>query len=379
MIALGALAAGAAVGAGENGGKGAPALGAAAAVCPAAIGASDRRLTGQMLVVRLAGEPTPELLHRVRAGELGGVILFPPAAATPEEVRRAVTELNRTASAGGVPDPLVAIDQEGGAVKRLPELPPDRSPRELAALPPSAAEADGEATGAALAAIGIGIDLAPVLDVPGIPAAFIASRTLGTDAAAVAERGLAFARGLGVAGVAATAKHFPGLGMATAHTDTGPSVVEASRDDLAPGLAPFTTAIEARIPLVMTSNATYPAYDADAPASLSRAITTGLLRRELRFEGLIVTDDLGAGALTAAGYEEGEAAVAAARAGADLLLIALRDGTAAHEALLAALRRGELDRGALVASCARATALRESLGGGPVAPGGEPASGSPGP
>lgn len=378
-IALAALAAGAAIGAGEDGGEGTPAPEAALPVCPAAIGGSDRRLAGRMLVVRLEGNPSRALLRRVRRGELGGVILFPPAGSAPEDVRRAIARLRAAARAADVPRPLVAIDQEGGEVKRLVALPPDRGPQELASLPPAAARAEGAATGRALAALGIDVDLAPVLDVPEVDGAFIASRAFGAEPAAVVARGLAFARGLGTAGVAATAKHFPGLGLATVSTDEAPSTVPAGRAELRAGLRPFVAAIEARIPLVMTSNATYPAHDADAPASLSRAITTGLLRRKLGFEGAIVTDDLGAGALTAAGYDEGEAAVAAARAGADLLLIALEDGTAAHAALARALRRGELDRAALVASCARVTALREALGRGVIAPARDAGGGSAGP
>ncbi len=164
-------------------------------------------------------------------------------------------------------------------------------------------------------------------------------------------------------GVAATAKHFPGLGLATENTDLAPSAIDASRAELEAGLEPFRAAIEAGFELVMIANATYPALDPELPASQSRRVIEGLLRRRLGYRGVVITDDLGAGALTGAGLDEGEAAVGAARAGADLLLFALSDGAAAREALVRAIRSGELDRDAVVASCARTTALRARLAG----------------
>jgi beta-N-acetylhexosaminidase len=376
--AAAALAAGVVVGAGsgDDEGRTVSGLEAALPLCPAAIGSSDRRLIGRMLVARLEGDPSRELLARVRRGELGGVILFPPTGTAPDTIRSALARLRSAAREGRVPEPLAMIDQEGGEVKRLPGLPPERAPAELASLPGAAARKEGESTGRALAGVGIGIDLAPVMDVPEVDGAFIALRAFGTDADAVAERALAFAAGLGTGGVAATAKHFPGLGRVVVSTDSAPSEVAGDRAELAAGLRPFEAAIAAGIPLVMTSNATYPAFDADFPASLSRPITTGLLRRRLGFEGVAITDDLGAGALTAAGYDEGDAALAAARAGADLLLFALSDGAAAHAALQRALRRGDLDRDALLASCARVTALGDAIASGSPGPRAGPASDS---
>jgi beta-N-acetylhexosaminidase len=190
----------------------------------------------------------------------------------------------------------------------------------------------------------------------------MASRSFSSDPGEVTALGLAFARGLGEARVAATAKHFPGLGAATVSTDAAPSALEASRAQLAPELGVFEAAVDAGVPLVMISNATYSAYDPSSPASLSRRVIEGELRRTLGFEGVVITDDLGAGALTSVGIGEGEAAVSASRAGADLLLFALSDGEAAASALVDALRRGELDRKRLEASCVRTVALRERLG-----------------
>jgi beta-N-acetylhexosaminidase len=331
--------------------------------CHPAIAASPSRLAGRLLIVRMEATATPELMRRARAGALAGVVIFPPSGTRPQDLAEQISKLERAALAGGSPPLLFAIDQEGGPVKRLPELPPERSPAELAALDAdaAAAEREGKATGAALAELGINLDLAPVLDVPTAAGAFIAERAFGGEPSQVAMRGLAFARGLDAGGVGATAKHFPGLGLATANTDLEPSMVDATRTMLEPGLEPFREAAEAGVAAIMVANAIYPSLDARAPASLSRSVVNGLLREELGFEGVIVTDDLGAGAITASGVDEAEAAVRAARAGADLLLFALSDGRVAHRALVRAIRRRQLDPRRLRASCVRTNALAARL------------------
>ena len=329
--------------------------------CPGKIATSARRLVGQMLIVRMEGAATPGLLQAARRGEIGGVILFPPPEVDERVLGREIDALREAAEAGGAPAPLVMIDQEGGEVKRLPDAPPDRDPGELAAAGAAVAFEEGVATGRALAELGIDVDLAPVFDL-GPSESFIASRSFGADPAEVSEHALAFADGLRSAGVAATAKHFPGLGLAEVNSDAAPSVVAASRAQLAPGLEPFAAAIARPLELVMVANATYAAYDAARPASQSRKVIDGLLRGELGYDGVVITDDLGAGALAQAGLDEAEAARGAAIAGADLVLLALTEGDDARTSLLQALRVGELDRSALLVSCARVSALRAGLG-----------------
>lgn len=360
LLAVAAVATGTGVvigaGSDDTGQVAAPAL---PPTCPETIAGDDRRLVGQMLVVRMESVATEALLRAARRGEIGGVVVFPQPSTAPDELRAELAELRGAARNGGAPPPVVAIDQEGGEVKRLAELPPERSPSEIAAQGVEAASEEGLATGRALARVGVVADLAPVLDVAGGPDAFIASRTFGEDPAQVAALGVAFGEGLQSAGVAASAKHFPGLGTATVNTDLEPSVVEADRRSLARGLEPFRAAVEAGFGLVMVSSATYPALGGERPASQSPRVVDGLLRERLGFEGVVISDDLGAGALAGSGIDEGEAAVGAAAAGVDLLLFALSDGAAARTALLRALRRGELDRERLLASCARVTALRE--------------------
>jgi len=336
--------------------------------CPRKISSSDRRLAGGSVMVRMEDMATDELAGLARHGELGGVILFPSTGASSSVLADQVDRLRDAARKAGYPEPLVAIDQEGGEVKRLPDDPPDLAPSQMGRSGgASSARAQGLVTGNALARIGIGVDLAPVLDL-GRSGSFVASRTFGDDPKRVATLGGAFADGLEEGHVAATAKHFPGLGSATANSDLGPSPVDASKDDLQADLEPFEAAIDASIPLIMVSNAIYSAYDADRPASVSPRVIGGLLRDSLGYTGVVITDDLDAGAVTAAGLDQSAAAVAAAKAGADLLLFALDDGSAARDGLLAALRGGELKRGVLVDACTRLAALRERFASPTAAP-----------
>lgn len=337
--------------------------GTTAPSCPAHIAANPRRLAGQMLIVRMEATATDSLRARVGNGTIGGVVLFPPPGTRPTALGAQIAALRQAAADRGAPAPLVAIDQEGGEVKRLASLPPDLAPGEIAARGEAAAREQGLATGKALRLLGIDVDLAPVLDVPAVEGASIASRSLGEDPARAGALGLAFGAALQQQGVAATAKHFPGLGLATQNTDLLPTSIDAGRAELDRGLAPFRTAIGGGFDLVMVSNATYPTLDSEHPASQSSRVIAGLLRRDLGYDGVAITDDLGAGAITAAGIDEGEAAVGAADAGADLLLFALSQGEQAGDALVTAIRSGELSRGALLASCARTTALRLRLAG----------------
>ena len=320
-----------------------------------------RRRLGQRLIVRMEGDATPALLRQARAGEIGGVVLFPPAGEDPAALGSEIDRLQAAAAETGGPPLVVAIDQEGGEVKRLASLPPEHAPPELAG-DPGAAEEQGMATGEALAGIGVNVDLAPVLDVPASPDSFVAARAFGDDAPAVAAAGSAFAAGLEAGGVAATAKHFPGLGRSAVNTDLEPSEVGAGRAELLADLEPFEAAIDAGISLVMLSNATYPALDPDAPAFGSPAIAEDLLRDELGFEGVTITDDLEAGAVRAE-FDRAGAALSAAAGGSDLLLFALSERPDVLDELVAAVGRGELDPAAIEASCVRIAALRGGFAG----------------
>jgi beta-N-acetylhexosaminidase len=194
-------------------------------------------------------------------------------------------------------------DQEGGQIRRLPGQ-PDQSAKQVgrSANPAAAATQAGDGAAATLATAGMNVNLAPVLDVYYSAGNFIDQnqRSYSSTAGTVAALGTDFLLAQQKAGVAATAKHFPGLGSAPqgANTDTGPVTLSVSlphlrdRDEL-----PYEAAIEAGVKLVMVSWAVYPALDATRPAGLSPAVVGSELRGRLRFRGVTVTDALEAGAL----------------------------------------------------------------------------------
>jgi beta-N-acetylhexosaminidase len=321
----------------------------------------ERALIGQKLMVQMDGSATPALIRQAREGEIGGVIVFPPPGQPPEELRREIDRLQDAAREGGQPPLLVSTDQEGGEIKQLPEGPPDTAPRELASGERSQARAAGEETGRYLARLGINVDLAPVLDVPASSSSFIVSRAFGNDPDVVSAAGVAFAEGLTDGGVIPAAKHFPGLGKAVADTDLEPSRVDAEERELQDDLAPFREAIAREVPMIMVGHATYTALEPRLPAALSGAAVSELLRGQLGFDGVVISDDLGAGAVRAMSSEQ-EASIAAAQAGIDILLFAqTEDAGPARGALEDALERGELTRTRLEESLVRILRLKESV------------------
>lgn len=303
--------------------------------------------------------PSASFLARVRAGRIGGVVLFQntiPHAG----VRSLVAELQAAARAGGQLPLLITIDQEGGVVKRLPG-PPTLAPRAMTTV--AVARAQGLATGRYLHSLDIGVDLAPVLDVPASPRAFIAERAFPSSSS-----GVAFAEGLAAGGTAATAKHFPGLGRLVQDTDLHPGVVRASRAELARDLAPFRAAVRARVPAVLVGTAVYPAYGSRLPAACSTSIVDGLLRKTLGFDGVALSDDLDTPAVSAE-LAPTQAAVRAVQAGIDMVYIAGVGGSGgdaigerAYSALLHAAQQGEISRAALQASYDRIAALKARYG-----------------
>lgn len=317
------------------------------------------RLVGAKIIARMRGtEPDTQLLREVRRGRVGGVIVFPENVVSRGQLRTLSARLQAAAQSGGNAGVVVAVDQEGGPVKRL-SGPPNRSPAQLgAAGSASTAEGEGAATGSYLASLGVNVDFAPVLDVAA-PGSFIASRTFGSTPSTVGRIGGAFATGLESSGVTATLKHFPGLGRAVANTDTGSSSVGASRSLLERDMQAFRPAIGAGAGMVMMSNATYPALGS-GPAVMNRSIVQGELRGRLGFQGVVVSDDLEARAITAV-TSPSQAAVSAASAGVDMVLLATNPGSesAAYEALYSAARAGRLDRSALEQSYARIQAVEQ--------------------
>jgi beta-N-acetylhexosaminidase len=326
---------------------------------------TDAQLAGQHVVFPFAGRtPPPALLARIRRGEAAGVIFLGANLGTPAQVRALTRRLQRVPRPAGMRAPLLLmVDQEGGSVQRLPGAPSRSAPAMAATGRPSVALAEGRATAATLRAAGMNVDLAPVVDVVRPESALQAEeRGFGFAPARVGRFGAAFTRGLRAGGVAATAKHFPGFGAAPANTDLGAVHIRVGLRELrAVDRPPFAAAIRAGAGLVMLSSAIYPTLS-HAPAVLSPRVVQGELRGGLGFKGVTISDDLEAPAFASRGGASG-AALAATRAGVDLLLFARTyDGAdRAARALADGVRSGRVDRGALEASLARVLALRAAL------------------
>jgi beta-N-acetylhexosaminidase len=326
---------------------------------------TDAQLAGQHVVFPFAGRTVPAaLLARIHRGEAAGVIFLGANLGTPAQVRALTRTLRRVPRPAGLRAPLLLmVDQEGGSVQRLPGAPSRSAPAMAATGRPSVALAEGRATAATLRAAGMNVDLAPVVDVVRPESALHAERRgFGVRPGPVARFGAAFTHGLRAGGVAATAKHFPGFGAAPANTDLGAVHIPVGLRELrAIDRLPFAAAIRAGAGLVMLSSAIYPTLSR-APAVLSARVVHGELREGLGFKGVTISDDLQAPAFASRGGASG-AALAATRAGVDLLLFARSyDGAdSAARALADGLRSGRVDRGALEASLGRVLALRAAL------------------
>ena len=338
-------------------------------------GLTPLQLAGQRVIYSYTGlTPPASLLSRISHGEAAGVIFFGGNISSEAQISRVIKTLEAADASPHNPvrAPLLLMtDQEGGEVRRLPGA-PAKSEKQIgqAARPGAAATAAGAGAGANLLGVGMNVNLAPVLDVYRQAGDFDDQfqRSYSTNPRVVSRLGADFIRAQQKAGVAATAKHFPGLGAATAsqNTDTGPVTLHLPAgtirgvDEL-----PYHAAIAAGVKLVMVSWAVYPSLDPKRPAGLSSVIVGRELRARLGFTGVTITDALEAGALKAFG-SIGHRAVLAAGAGMDLILCADgsgAEGTAAMDGLRTAYHDGALGQAAFRAAVTRIIALRRSLPG----------------
>jgi beta-N-acetylhexosaminidase len=295
---------------------------------------SLKRRAAQLVVVPVEEDDVLSVRSLV-AGGAGGIILFGSDA--PATMPADLAALRR---AGGSVPPLVMVDEEGGEIQRMANLAGDMPwPRTMAAtLTRAQTRALAEQTGRRMRAAGVTMDLAPVLDLsdgPGPDAAHPdGARSFGLKSSVAAAYGIAFARGLRAAGVIPVYKHFPGLGQATYNTDEGPASVPPFPVLKAAALLPFEAAIRAGATAVMVGNVTVPGLTGAVPATLSKAAITGLLRRQLGFGGLVLTDSLSARAVQDAGYSVPRAAARSVEAGADMVLFdSATAGTTTHDVI----------------------------------------------
>jgi beta-N-acetylhexosaminidase len=331
-----------------------------------AIHATYAQLIGQKLVITMEGRtPSAHLLGRVKRGEIGGVVLLSSNIRTRAGLIALTGKLQAAAAAGGQATLLIAVDQEGGSVKRVPWAPPTLTVPEMGRLGSvSVARTQGAKTGAALRKLGINVDFAPVADVPRSTASFMyqQGRTFSFNAKRTAALADAFAAGLASRGILATMKHFPGIGLAKRNTDRYVDTIRASTTALSADLRPYRKAIGHDIPLIMLSNATYTAYDHASAAGWSRAVAVRLLRRVLGFTGVSITDSL-SGTANARGVTVTSLAVRAAIAGTDMILVTGSESASrgVYATLLADARDGSIPLATLRASYGRILALKSSL------------------
>ncbi len=306
------------------------------------------------------GTEPPDWLRRALGDGLGGVVLFARNLLDQEQTAQVVAALR-----GESPDVVVAVDEEGGAVTRLEARTGSSWPgnRALGVVDdPVTTGRVARQIARLLAVAGITLNYAPVADVNSNPAnPVIGVRSFGPDPELVARHTVAWIEGLQGAGVAACAKHFPGHGDTVTDSHLALPTVHASREVVEHrDLPPFRAAIAAGVQAVMCGHLLVPALD-DQPATLSRAVMTGLLREELGFGGLVVTDAIEMRAV-AAFHEPGEIAVRALVAGADAVCagISSPDGSSVYalrDAIVAAVRGGRLPEERLAEAAARVRAL----------------------
>jgi len=366
------------LGGGGPSGSAAASPGASPGASPAA-GRTDRIVAGlslderagQLMNVSWHGTTiTPALEAMIRIRKVGGVVIHAENFDDASSLRALVNDLQRLARDAKTLPLLIAIDQEGGAVTRIGKgatiLPGNMA---LAATPdPSAAVR--AAIGILcrdMRAIGVNWDLAPVADVNNEPRnPIILNRSFGSDPRRVAALVDVAVRAFGAEAFLCCAKHFPGHGATTVDSHSGLPDLEIDRARLdAVELVPFRAAIAAGVPAIMSAHIRVRALDPtpDLPVTLSPAVMTGLLRDQLGFTGLLVTDDLEMGALTKT-RSQAEAGYQAFAAGADLLLFRFDESAQldAHRRLVAGMTGGTLTRARVDASLRRIVALKERYG-----------------
>jgi beta-N-acetylhexosaminidase len=336
---------------------------APAATTRAATGFSD---TAETVMGTLTAPPSPRFLTRIRNGKMGGVLLLGNGWLTHRTAATVTAELQQAACTRGEPL-LVAVDQEGGIVRRLAWAPPTEAPADMSS--PAVAKSQAAAAAAALHSVGIDVDFAPVVDTPGPAGNFEGSRVFSSSRTWNAQMARAFVDGLQANGIAATAKHFPGLGLASGNTDHGRIVIRAAASKLHQGLLPFQSAVKAGVKLVMVSTAVYPALDGSKrPAAFSSTIINGLLRKKLGFTGVTVTDSLTAPAAD----RIPRTATRAMLAGSDLLIFGAESASERGYSTLLADEAGSTHlQNRVTQAAARVRALKAWLAGrdGPVCAG----------
>jgi len=322
-----------------------------------------QRKVAQLFLLGFQGRDLNAAVFRqLRRLDLGGVVIDRGNYTDPQQLGSLAGEASLIAGQEKHVPPWVMGNQEGGAFNAFPDLPPAHVASGLPSV--AAAVAEANEAGTTLKPIGVSGILAPVIDLglAGDPA--VGPRAFSDQPRRVADYAGAVVQSYRRSRLFAAVKHFPGLGAASQSTEAGPAEVGLSLDELrARDLLPFRAAIAAGAPAVVVSNGLYTTDDFVTPGSLSKRITTDLLRRELKFKGIAITDDLADPPITALGSVP-DAAVRAVQAGADMLYISgdAGDQQAAYVAVLRAARNHEISRGRLDEALLRILSVKRDYG-----------------
>jgi beta-N-acetylhexosaminidase len=324
-------------------------------------GMSVEDMVGQMFVVSVGGtEPEYYIEKMVRERNIGGVILFGYNMKSKGQTQSLARQLQKLSMRTEPTVPLfVAVDQEGGSVASAPWVAPEPAAAEVGRRgDPDEARKIAARMGRQLLRGGINTDFAPVVDT-GFGAA-IGDRSYGEDPELVAKMGAAAVEGFEEAGMVSAAKHFPNHGPATSDSHVSlPVIRHDARKLKTHDLPPFEAAIDAGVPMIMVGHLVYPAIDPGRPASFS-GDAISMLRGDLGFDGVVVTDDLAMAGATGGG-SVADAAVSAVEAGADLLIVssAPQEQADAYDAVVEAARSGEISKSRIRESVGRILAVKE--------------------
>ncbi len=316
-------------------------------------------------------DPTTAVGERTKeaylAAPVGGLIYFSKNFEDPSQTKAMLESMQETALSVNSLPVFLGVDEEGGSVARLADN-PAFALEDVGSMASLGAEGSaekakeaGKAIGTYLSEYGFNLDFAPVADVSGNDAPAVGDRAFGSDPNLVSGMAVNFAYGLEEAGVFACFKHYPGFGAAGQNTDQTEVTLPMSMDELrAKDLVPFREAVEAGASFIMASHAEYSAVESGVSASMSEKLLQEVLREELGYEGIIITDALNARAVTSR-YSSGEAAVKAFEAGCDMLLMP-ESFEEAYEAMRHAYETGEISNERLTESLIRILTLKLKSG-----------------
>jgi beta-N-acetylhexosaminidase len=333
-------------------------------IAAAVRGMSARDKVAQLMVFGYKGNGSTEpVLARLRRRPLGGIVIRASNYASDEQVTEIAGRATSVARRAHAYPPLVWAPQEGGAFSAIPSAGPADAPADIGTTRNAAHEAAD--SGRSLSKLNLNAVLAPVIDVGTEDATDpLGPRAHSHQPGAVAAFAIAAIRGYERAGVVSAAQHFPGLGAATQSPEDGPTSVGLSLAQLRKrDLVPFAAAFRTGVPAVVVSNASYATDDFVTPGTLSKAISTDLLRGEMRFRGVAIADDLSQPAITTS-MSVADAAVQAVAAGCDMVYISgpKRGQDAAYKAILQAVRSGAISRARLDEAVTRVLTMKREYG-----------------